>query len=135
MAGKGAAPGERRGGRAKGVKNKATLDLIQTLNEKGYSPVAELIRIAHKAEIEYDRAAEVFDAICDKRASEDMIPLHNDNAVNYLKVMQSCAADLMPYVYPRRKAVEVTGADGENLFQSFADMVKRVADGARKDSK
>ena len=124
----GSKPGEYRGGRKKGTPNKRTLALMEILNDAGYSPVAELIRIAAIAEKEYDRAGEIYDAIQDARIEKGRVPLTESIAPTYLSIMQKSAADIMPYLYPRRKAVELSGVEGKDLFQSFADLVKQIAD-------
>lgn len=98
------------GGREPGTPNKRTQDLIDRLEELGYDPVAELIRV-------YANALDCSMA-CPNPVAGAM----------YLKIAQSAAADLMPYLYPKRKSVELTGKDGEQLFQSFTEMVKKVAD-------
>lgn len=108
MAGKGSSKGEHRGGRKKGTPNKRTKELVEILEAKGYSPVAELIRIASIAEKEYERVEEIFDAIQDKRASYEMTPLAEPNTCGFLKVMQSSASDIMQYTYPKRKALDAT---------------------------
>lgn len=46
MAGKGSAPGERRGGRQKGVPNKANLEIKELARQYGPEAVSELARIA-----------------------------------------------------------------------------------------
>jgi hypothetical protein len=123
----GAKPGERRGGRQKGTPNKTTLALMETLEREGYNPVAELIEVARKAAKEYARAEEMHDAIQARRAERGMIPLSESTAQTYLTIMEKCASDLLPYLYPKRKAVEISGVDGQDVFKSFADMVKEVA--------
>lgn len=130
--GAGSKPGERRGGRKKGAPNKKTLDLIKTLEEQGYDPVAELIRIAMLAEKEYERAEEIFDAIQEARIEKKLVPLSESTAPTYLKIMQSSASDLMNYIYPKRKAIEHTGANGKDLGQSFLDLLKLAGEAERK---
>ncbi len=46
MAGKGSAPGERRGGRQKGTPNKVTLDVAAKLAELGCDPFEGMAKIA-----------------------------------------------------------------------------------------
>lgn len=113
-------------GRKKGVPNKKTQELIDILEASGYSPAAELIRIAAIAEKEYDRSSEIYDAIQEKRTLAGINSPLSDIAPTYLKIMQDSASDMMNYVYPKRKAVELTGENGKDLFGSFTDMAKRV---------
>ncbi len=56
MSGRGAKPGERRGGRAKGVKNKATQDVIERLHELDCDPLEGMATIAKQAMAEGDMA-------------------------------------------------------------------------------
>lgn len=126
MAGNGGArPGA---GRKKGSLNKRTQDLIELLEERGYSPVAELIEVGAYARKEYERSAEIYDAIQAKREGHEIRTPLNDTAPTYLQIMQKSAAEIMPYMYPKRKAIEHTGANGESLFQSLSDLFKQVAD-------
>jgi hypothetical protein len=46
MAGKGSAPGERRGGRQKGTPNKATVEIKELARAYGPTAIAELARLA-----------------------------------------------------------------------------------------
>jgi hypothetical protein len=46
MAGKGSAPGERRGGRVKGTPNKVTLEIRDLARAYGPTAIAELARLA-----------------------------------------------------------------------------------------
>jgi hypothetical protein len=126
---RGSAPGERRGGRQKGALNKRTRELIEILDARGYCAVSELIEVGALARKEYERAEEIYDAIQEKRISHDLVPLTESVAPTYLKIMQQSAAELMPYMYPKRKAIELTGKDGADFLRSFADIIKQVADG------
>lgn len=129
-----AGPGRgKTGGRKKGTLNADTAGLCDLLDKAGYSPVAELIWAAEVAKLEYARAAEVFDAIQAKRASFEMTPLTESDAPTFLKIVQASAANIMPYVYPKRKAVEITGKDGADLFQSFGAIMKQAHDRHEKD--
>lgn len=112
--------GKKTGGRSKGVRNKRTRELLQILDAAGYCPIADLIETAELAREEYDRASEIFDAIQDKRASFDMVPLAESTAPTYLKIMQASAASMLPYMYPKLKSTEHTGPNGKDLFQTLS---------------
>lgn len=121
-----AQPGHKKaGGRTKGTPNLKTLDLIATLEEKGYFPVAELIRVSEEAWREYGRAAEIHDAIQNNRKRAGLPLMTETDAPKYLKIAQSCAADLMPYMYPRRKAIEFSG-DADKTLRTFADIMLSI---------
>lgn len=118
--------GVRYGGRKKGTPNKITLDLIANLKAEGFDPAAKLIETHALAMIEFQRASDIHDAIQSKRIDYKMIPLSHDSASAYLTVAQNACKELMKYSYPQRKAVEHSGKDGVDLFQSFNDMVRNV---------
>ena len=86
MAGGGSKPGERRGGRKKGTPNKKTSDLAEKLKALNCDPIEGMARIAHEA----------------YKAKDHAIAL-------------SAYKELAQYIYPKRKAVEVTGEDGGPL--------------------
>lgn len=56
---RGSQPGERRGGRKKGVPNKATADVKALAQEHGPSAIKELARLASNAESEAARVAAI----------------------------------------------------------------------------
>jgi hypothetical protein len=56
MAGVGAKPGERRGGRQRGVPNKRTLDVIERLAALRCDPIAGMARIALNKRIRWSCA-------------------------------------------------------------------------------
>lgn len=76
------------GGRLRGTPNRRTQNLVELLNELNYSPVADLIEYSIMAKANVS-------------ASDD--PLIKSS---WVKIGVSCAAGLLPYVYPKRKPVE-----------------------------
>lgn len=128
MAGKGGArPGA---GKPKGSKNKRTRELMKILDEHGYCPIAEQIRIASLAEKEYARSALIYDKIEDARIKENITAPLKDSAPEYLNIMQRCAAGVAPYAYPKLKATE--HRLDETSLTTFAEMVKNATDAKRK---
>lgn len=123
--------GKKTGGRRKGVPNKITQDLAKQLDELGFNPASELVQIFLDAKEEYARSAEIYDAIQDARIAADVKTPLKDTAPEYLKIAASACADLMQYVYPKRKAIEHTGANGSDLFGSFTQMVERVTNASK----
>lgn len=101
------------GGRKKGTPNKITFDLIQTLREKGFDPAAALVECHVEAMKLYKRRQAATNGAFGGSA---------------LDTATRAAGDLMEFVYPKRKAIELTGKDGDDLFQSFTAMVKGIAD-------
>lgn len=102
--------------RPKGSQNKNTaelrLDLIATLRAKKFDPVAALVEIHTEATKLY----------------KERLKHHNGfGAVGAMGIARESASDIMEYVYPKRKSVELTGAEGADLFQSFNDLVREIA--------
>jgi len=88
MAGVGSAPGRRQGGRQKGAANRRTTDLIEQLEALGLDPVAELVAASNRARDEGD-------------------------ITNWIAANKS----LMPFLYPRRKAIDITSNAGPMTLQ------------------
>lgn len=119
--------GKKTGGRSKGKPNKRTEKAREIVDAHNYGAIKELIRIARIAEKEYDRCAEVFDAIQDKRAVLEMVPLSQSEAVSYLKLMQKSAAEIAPYIHPRLKAISFQDGEGNDI-QTFAELIAASVD-------
>jgi hypothetical protein len=110
--------GKKTGGRVAGTPNKVTRDLIDELNAKGYSPVAALIETAYKADKEFERIKAIERRVNRDLTEEEQTIMTGDTALNWLKLSASAAADILPYVYPKRKAVEHSGPNGTPLNPS-----------------
>lgn len=89
------------------------LDLVETLRENGFDPAAKLIEVHTEAMRRYRQ-----------RWSNSR---NGFGAQGYLQIAHESAKDLMEFIYPKRKAVELTGAQGRDLFQSFTDLVRDIA--------
>ena len=118
---RGAKPGERRGGRKKNTPNKRTQTLIERAEKLGIDPFEILLHFAegdwealgYKSETKLISAGMGQTLYVDTIAVEDRI---------------QAAKEVCQYLYPKRKAIEHTGKDGEDLFESLTQMFKRVAD-------
>ena len=106
-------------GRKKGIPNLRTNDLIAILEAHGYNPVAKLIEIGRMAEAQYREEAK----------------FRGEDAPKYLAIAQQSANNLMPYMFPKRRSVELTGEGGKDIFQTFIDVVKSVADERERRAK
>lgn len=99
----------------RGVPKQTTqmrFELLEVLKAKGFDPVAALIEIHRDASKHY----------------KERLKTHNGfGAVGAMGVAREAASGIMEYVYPKRKAVELTGQDGADLFQSFNDLVREMA--------
>lgn len=107
------AKGKKTGGRTKGTPNVPTFDLIATLKEKGFEPAAALVEV-------YTEAMALY-----KKKNKDN---KGWGAGPALDTAGRAASDLMEYVYPKRKSVELTGKEGADLFQSLTSLFKKIAD-------
>lgn len=85
-------PRSKRAGRKPGTPNKKTLALIEILEGQNFDPVTEALHV-------YTLALEHFD----KNRS--------DFRFKYLEIAQKGVQDLMRFVYPQRKAIDVTSGD------------------------
>lgn len=83
------AKSRKKGGRVKGTPNKKTQDVIDRLNALGCDPIEGMAKIAKTA-----------------LASDD------------LQLAGQMYKELAQYVAPKRKAIEMTGADGKDLIPS-----------------
>ncbi len=98
--------------------NQMRFDLLGTLRAKGYDPVAALLETREEARKQFK-----------KRTSERATGFGGQG---YLAIVRECDSDIMQYVYPKLKNMELTGADGADFFQSFTQMIKNVVDGTEK---
>ncbi len=88
---RGSKPGERRGGRKKGTPNKKSVDVKARLDELGCDPLEGMARIAREALDKGDRA-----------------------------LAGQMYKELIQYVAPKRKAVEMTGDAGGPIEITWA---------------
>lgn len=87
----------------------------------GFDPIDKLLRLYDEAEELYNEAREGYPN------ADDTKKVKNQWLINSRWNMKMEVADkLMEYVYPKRKALELTGKDGEDIFKSFIDVVKSV---------
>ncbi len=102
------------------VTRQMRFDLIQAMRGHGFDPIDKLLNL-------YDEAEELFDEARKGYESPDGTVKKNQWLINARWQMKMEVADkLMEYIYPKRKAIELTGRDGEDVFKSFIDVVKSV---------
>lgn len=104
--------GQKTGGRKKGTPNKLTQDLHQIAEELGVNPFEILLRFA-KGDYEALNLPE-----CTSFGAPTIPP----------ELRQKAAKDACEYLFPKRKAIEHTGANGADLF---AQMLREI-DGSKK---
>ena len=96
----GAKPGERRGGRVKGSKNKRTIDVEQTLKRIGCNPIEGMALIA--------------------MGLEDCGPQKGKAATGVSRELRAkMLAELAQYAAPKLKANEHSGPDGGPVTASW----------------
>lgn len=97
---RGSAPGERRGGRKKGVPNKKTAALQEQVASTGMTPLEVMLDNMRFA---YDQAQE----LADSADPEDQVKLRTLRGI-----AQDCAKDAAPYLHPKLTSIEHGGKDG-----------------------
>jgi hypothetical protein len=112
-------------GRKKGTPNKKTEALLELLERKNFSPAEAMIYVYRKAIKEYKRAEEVHDALQEAALEKglDGLKIHILGP-DYLTIAGNMAKELMQYVHPKRKAIDLTSG-GEPL--SFVELMKEAA--------
>lgn len=100
---RGAAKGERRGGRQKGVPNKTSLAKEAAIAATGYTPKDALLRKMRFHLVAADKEEA-------RGASADAAKVSAA-----LDKASEAATQLAPYVHPRLQAIEHTGAEGRAI--------------------
>lgn len=122
-------PRHDKAGRTAGTPNKRTVDLLKTLSDLGYDPVAKMVEYGLAAEQEFKLARAREQASLEARERGENVKIYHDyDTTEYLKIAQTSAKEVMAYAYPKRKAMELVDEDGNNAFTTFTEMVKAVAD-------
>ena len=105
-------------GKPKGAISKRTLDLMSEFEARHFNIVEEALRV-------YTSAIKCF---------EESYAAGNPKA-EFLEVGRKSVDRLMEYVYPKRRAVEVTGKDGEALVLTFSELISKAASSAVIDAR
>lgn len=105
------------GGRVAGTPNKKTLDLASKLDELGFDPVTKLVTIANFALKEYEQATKnnVKWDTCDHCDSKTKCEHDRASGAEWLRIAGTNTAELLPYLYPKRKAIEFKDGAGNPL--------------------
>lgn len=103
------------------ITRQMRFDLLQTMRSHGFDPLDRLLKLYDEADKLYNEALEGY------LNADESKRIKNQWLINSRWHMKMEVADkLMEYVYPKRKALELTGANGEDIFKSFVDVVKSV---------
>lgn len=109
----------RYGGRIKGSVNKSTKNLQEIADSLEVNPFEVLLRFAAN-----DWEGLGYQSDCKTISSKggEVIYVDNISATDRINAAKSACE----YLYPKRKAIEMTGAEGKDLFQSFGQIAERV---------
>ncbi|MFN8741522.1 MAG: hypothetical protein ACK5YR_16475 [Pirellula sp.] len=103
-------------------------DIMKSLRKQGFDPIDKMLELYDEAEELYLQAKEGYPG-----ADGEKI-IHNPWLVNTRWNMKLDIVDkLMEYIYPKRKAIELTGENGGDVFKSFIDVVKSVREEMEKE--
>jgi hypothetical protein len=115
-------------GRPKGGMNKRTADLVELAEKLGCNPVEVLLRFAMN-----DWKGLGYES--ETRFLQD--GLKGEKEIMHIppETRMKAAAEAAQYLYPKRKAVEHSAADGQPLFNTLTDLVKSVSSMSKIDDK
>jgi hypothetical protein len=113
--------GKKTGGRQKGTPNKKTQDVMEVCERLGLNPIEVLARFAlgDWNGLGYESA---------------QIEVNHTEYGSVLKytidpgVRSKCAAELASYIFPKRKAIEHSGPDGDPLQTLVVEVVHAKKD-------
>lgn len=108
--------GKRFGGRAKGTPNKQTQDLFEIAERLECNPF-EILLLFAKGDFETLGLKEWTYKTFGEYTTEELTISP--------ELRQKSAKDACEYLFPKRKAIEHTGKDGEKLFQ-YEDYLKTL---------
>ena len=125
----GSKPGERRGGRKKGTPNKETRTLQEKLDSLGCDPIEGMALIASgkvpcgvchgegKTRYKVPGTNKVGERLCESCYGTLLEHISPD-------LRGRMYAEIAQYLLPKRKALEVTGADGGPLQVTLAEVIR-----------
>ncbi len=120
--GKGRPKGQpRTGGRIKGTANKKTIEVIETLAKLKCDPIAGMAKIAMDARSPLDLESlemvrRIKNALQGKKDLLEFFEMLLSSWRNYPPELRAkMFSELAQYVFPKRKAIEHTGQNGEPL--------------------
>lgn len=122
-----------KGGKPKGAISKRTLDLMSEFEAQHFNVVLEAIDTYKAARAGAAEFKDLYKDILEKLDKLDVgangrVTINiRDPRADFLKVAENAVSNLMQYVYPKRKAVELTGADGQALALSFTELMRQAA--------
>lgn len=97
-------------GRTKGSPNRRTWDLVETLEKLGFDPLAKLVQLALDGEQDYKQNR------------------NNEMGPQYFSTTVKACTEMLSYVYPKRKAIDITSAGQkiDNLAALMASVHEQV---------
>lgn len=114
-------------GKPKGAKNKRTVQCEELAAKLGINPFEVLLLMS----------ANRWKALGYESGSKRVV-VRGEHVVEVDQIEVSdritAAHHACKYLFPQRKAVEFSGKDGTDLFQSFTEFVKEIVDDKIKDN-
>lgn len=117
----GARPGAGQKPGAQLTTKKLKFDILETLRNKEFDPIEKILWTYNEALALYEDSKLGIMKVDGTRGAVNPWVVQSR-----LAMLTGIADKLAEYIYPKRKAIEHTGADGEELFKSFSDAVKTV---------
>jgi hypothetical protein len=108
------------GGRKKGTPNKKTEEIAEIFASQNFNPAEGMAYC-------FNEAIKLYKHRKERRSGY--------GASNALGVAAKIANDAAQYVYPKRKAIEHTGKDGEKLMTTLADFIGALDDDTGGETK
>lgn len=112
------AKGVKSGGRKKGTPNKKTLKVIEILEELDYDPLREAIEMLRKPNVSYGEVMRLYNEYLNECEEQDIDATSLKEFVEDAMMGNLDAKDrldahikLIKYVYPARKAIEISSED------------------------
>jgi len=110
----------RTAGRKKGTPNKRTQEIAEIFAAQNFNPAEGMAYC-------FNEAIKLYKHRKERRSGY--------GASNALGVAAKIANDAAQYVYPKRKAIEHTGKDGEKLMTTLADFIGALDDDTGEQNK
>lgn len=100
---------------------KLKFDVLETLRSKDFDPLEKIIWTYNEALALYEDAK-----LGPLKKNGERGEVNPWVVQSHLAMLTGIADKVAEYIYPKRKALEHTGENGEDLFKSFSAAVKTV---------
>lgn len=117
-------------GRPKGSLQRRSYQFYEAIQDLGFDPPTELVKIYKEAKKTYDNYAAIYENISKaSEASGNPFPVE-DKADKYLKIALDAVKEIASYAYPKLKAIErpnmgaLEGMTNEQKLEALRQAVK-----------